>query len=269
MKFIKKQRWFFCFLLKKFCLLFFLLFLFFKSSLISNVKYYLNNLNFFFSNRKHDFSFLFKQNGVYLSPFINKVYRDNLSLKKKIYIIRMKLLFLNRLIYQNNIYRKFLFLPVNKLSDYVLVKVISSGLFNRDHVYIDKGSVDKVSLGKLLFNYDGLVGHIVLVKNNVSKVKLICSLNNVLLVKILRNGISFLMSGNGCSNSMSINDLPLNLDIKIGDIIVTYDINSFYPFGYPVAMVNNIYWDESCLCKVVTVKSFVKFDSLNYLVMFN
>ncbi len=261
--FFKKKR-FFCII---FCV--FIIFFFKSNCLISNIKYYFSNFNVFFDNSKHNFYFLVRNKIFFFNYFINKIYEDNVYLKRKNYILSAKLLFLNKLIFQNNIYRKFLFLPLNNFFNYSLVKVISFSLLNNDHVYINKGENDGIILGTFLFNYDGLVGNVVLVKKNVSKIKLVCSLNNVFSVKILRSGINSLIYGNGCNNSMKIIDLPLNSDIKLGDIIVTYNSDIFYPFGYPVAFVNNIYWDKECLCKVVTAKPFVKFSHLNYLAIFN
>ena len=53
----------------------------------------------------------------------------------------------------------------------------------------------------------------------------------------MRNGVRAIVSGTGLSNELVIKNLPRNVDIKVGDLLVTSGLGGKFPGGYPVAKV--------------------------------
>jgi rod shape-determining protein MreC len=59
-------------------------------------------------------------------------------------------------------------------------------------------------------------------------------------VQVLRSGLRTIAVGTGRINELSLPYLPINSDIKEGDLLVTSGLGGKFPPGYPVAAVSRV-----------------------------
>ena len=120
------------------------------------------------------------------------------------------------------------------------VKSISqSRLSNK--IVIDKGSNDQVSLSQLIIGSDGVVGLVTQVTPMFSTVRLLTDPTQFMPVKNSRNGIRGISKGVASNEEgMMVEYVPLDSDVKVGDLFLTSGIGNSYPSGYLVGRVTSI-----------------------------
>jgi len=120
------------------------------------------------------------------------------------------------------------------------VKSISqSRLSNK--IVIDKGSNAQVSLSQLIIGSDGVVGQVMQVTPMFSTVRLLTDPTQFMPVKNSRNGIRGISKGVASNEEgMIVEYVPLDSDVKVGDLFLTSGIGNSYPSGYLVGRVTSI-----------------------------
>ena len=120
------------------------------------------------------------------------------------------------------------------------VKSISQSRLKKQ-IIIDKGFNDGVTLSQLIVGSDGVVGYVAQVTPLYSTVKLITDPTQYTPVKNSRNGIRGITKGLASNEkSMIVEYVPLESDVKLGDVFVTSGIGNSYPVGYLVGRVTKI-----------------------------
>jgi rod shape-determining protein MreC len=89
----------------------------------------------------------------------------------------------------------------------------------------------------------GLIGQISSVFPETSEVTLIIDKKMSVPIQIQRNGLRAITSGNGQTETISLQYLPHTVDIIKGDILKTSGIDMIYPEGIAVAEVLEITHD--------------------------
>jgi len=107
-------------------------------------------------------------------------------------------------------------------------------------VILDRGSQAGIQEGQPVMDVNGLVGQVTHVTPLSAEVTLVTEQNQQIPVRVLRNGLRTLSSGDGSSGTVSLPFLPEGADIQVGDQIVTSGIDGTYPEGLPVALVTHI-----------------------------
>jgi rod shape-determining protein MreC len=110
-------------------------------------------------------------------------------------------------------------------------------------VMVNKGSDDGVYLGQPLLDADGLMGQVVSVGRNASKVLLITDTTHALPVHINRNGVRLVAEGTGNLYQLALRHVFPTVDIQEGDLLVSSGLGQRFPPGYPVATVESIQHD--------------------------
>ena len=110
---------------------------------------------------------------------------------------------------------------------------------NSQQVVIDKGSRFGLFLGQAALNEDGIVGQITAARPLTSDVILITDPSHAIPVEINRTGLRTIAIGTGLKNSLSLPYLPLNADIKAGDLLTSSGLGAVFPKGYPVATISS------------------------------
>ena len=120
------------------------------------------------------------------------------------------------------------------------VKSISqSRLSNK--IVIDKGLNDEVALSQLVVASNGVVGQVIQVTPLFSTVRLISDPTQFMPVKNARNGIRGITKGMASNEKgMIVEYVPLDSDVKVGDLFLTSGIGNSYPSGYVVGRVTSI-----------------------------
>ena len=120
------------------------------------------------------------------------------------------------------------------------IKSISQSRLSKK-IVIDKGSNNGVALSQLIIGSDGAVGQVTQVTPMFATVRLITDPTQFMPVKNSRNGIRGITKGMASTGrGMIVEYVPLDSDVKVGDLFLTSGIGNSYPSGYLVGRVGSI-----------------------------
>lgn len=111
-------------------------------------------------------------------------------------------------------------------------------------VMINKGSADGVEVGQAVIDAEGVMGQVEDVTLHMSRVRLISDPNHALPVQINRTGLRAIALGTGETGALVLNSVPLEADVREGDLVVTSGLGDRFPGGYPVAAVSSVLREE-------------------------
>lgn len=103
---------------------------------------------------------------------------------------------------------------------------------------IDKGLHAQVYEGQPIVDANGIVGQVIQVGSNTSRVLLITDLRSAVPVQDTRNGVRGLVVGRGNLAKLALTDIPDTVDVRVGDVLVSSGLGGRYPEGYPVGVVH-------------------------------
>ncbi len=107
-------------------------------------------------------------------------------------------------------------------------------------VLIDHGSGDGVFEGQAVIDGQGIMGQVEHVLLNTSTVRLISDPDHALPVQSSRTGLRTVAYGTGSTDSLLLPNVPLQADVREGDLLVTSGLGDRFPAGFPVATVATI-----------------------------
>ena len=110
----------------------------------------------------------------------------------------------------------------------------------RQQIIINKGLTQGVFNGQPVVDSGGIMGQIVHVSPFSSTVLLITDLTHAIPVLVNRNGLRSVAMGLGQDNVVSLEHIPINADIKEGDLVVSSGLGRKFPRGYPVGTVSSV-----------------------------
>ena len=154
--------------------------------------------------------------------------------------------------------------------NYVGVNIIGySGSSLSDGYIIDKGSNDGIAKNMVVVSSKGLVGKVTKVSSNFAIVQSI--LNENIAVAVMdqktREPTAMLqgLSDKKDKNMTVVYNLPIDSDVKEGDIFITSGLGKIYPKEIPVGTVVSVQEDNVKVMKSAVVEPFVKFNELEEL----
>jgi rod shape-determining protein MreC len=119
-------------------------------------------------------------------------------------------------------------------------------------VVVNRGSQHNIKAGQAVVDSVGVIGQVTRVYPFSSEVTLITDKELSIPIQIERNQLRAIAFGEG-NNTLDIPYLPTNVDIKVGDKLVTSGIDGIYPAGLAVATVTKILQNpESPFAKIVS-----------------
>ena len=86
----------------------------------------------------------------------------------------------------------------------------------------------------------GLMGQVIELSSNHSRVLLITDSTHAVPVQVNRNGLRSIVEGTGLYQEMELSHVAATTDIKVGDLLVSSGLGNRFPVGYPVATVSEI-----------------------------
>lgn len=222
----------------------------------NNLSYFLyqNIINFF----DHSFTNLISH---------RKLQKENINLNHLLLLQESELLTLNELRKENHKLRVLLNLPlINKDEKKTIVQFLSK-TNDGDQIIINQGSNIGIYQGQSVMSHKGIIGQIISVKKETSKVLLVCSSENAIPITILRNNMRFIVFGDGCKKSLKLETLYNNdnIDLHIGDVLITSGLGGNFPKGYPVGMISAINIEKKSL--TFKIKSFAELNNFDYLLI--
>lgn len=128
-------------------------------------------------------------------------------------------------------------------------------------VIIDRGSVDGIREGMPVITSEGVVGRVVRVASNSSRLLLITDHASAIAANVQRSRARGVVKGkNGglCTLEFS----QRGEDVKVGDIIVTSGIGGVFPKGLPLGEVTMVKKGEYGIFQTVELRPFVSLSRL-------
>lgn len=111
-------------------------------------------------------------------------------------------------------------------------------------VMINKGTNDGVEVGQAVIDAEGVMGQIEDAGPHMATVRLISDPNHALPVQVNRTGLRSIALGTGETGTLVLNSVPLEADVREGDLIVTSGLGDRFPGGYPVASILSVNREE-------------------------
>lgn len=147
------------------------------------------------------------------------------------------------------------------------VKSVSQSRLKKQ-VIINKGSKDGVRNTQLVVGSDGVVGQVTQVTPLYSTVLLVTDPIQHMPVKNVRNGIRGITKGLATNErGMIVEFIPVDSDVKLGDIFVTSSIGTTYPPGYLVGEVYRIDKPPNEAFLSITLKPMQNMDKLEFILI--
>ncbi len=198
---------------------------------------------------------------------IRKIRKENELLKKEL----DRLLFKEKNYYQeiqlkNQRLQKLL--EFKKHTSYKLIPVELSAYSPQNFfktVYINKGRQSGVKKGMGVVNVQGLVGRVVEVYSNYSKVLLIVDKRSKVGVRVQRTRDIGILQGKGSPVECELLYILNRADVKKGDRVVTSGLGGLFPSGILVGYISDIKKNPGYLFQRVIVKPAVDFGKLEEL----
>jgi len=143
---------------------------------------------------------------------------------------------------QENLALKALLSSTKTLDDKVIVAqllAVNSAEFAQQ-VIINKGKRQGIYLGQPALDAYGVIGQVILVNSNSSRVQLLTDRHSAIPIFDLRSKIRGIAIGQGENQSLALIHMPNTADIKVGDKLLTSGLGQQFPYGYPVGIVSKI-----------------------------
>ncbi|MDU8924085.1 rod shape-determining protein MreC [Pasteurellaceae bacterium LIM206] len=198
----------------------------------------------------------------------NKLQIENKVLKDQLREKNADLLLLDQLKVENQRLRLLLNSPLRTDEYKKIAEVLTTETdVYRQQTVINQGQKDGAYVGQPVIDEKGVVGQIISVGENSSRVLLITDVTHSIPVQVLRNDVRVIASGTGRSDELVLDNVPRSVDIVKGDLLVTSGLGGRFPEGYPVAIVDNVSRDGSNYFATVTVKPLASLERLRYILL--
>ncbi len=111
---------------------------------------------------------------------------------------------------------------------------------NYNYITLDKGSADGVRVGMGLISPRGIAGRVIRVTKDYSLALSMLSINFTLNAKIRRTGnVGMYEWAGGNSRIGLLNNVPQDVELRIGDSIVTSGYSSIFPEGFILGVIQD------------------------------
>jgi rod shape-determining protein MreC len=131
---------------------------------------------------------------------------------------------------------------------------------------VDKGFRDKIAPDMAVVNDEGVVGRILDVSDRYARVLLVTDPGSSIDAIIQRNRVRGVLSGKDV-NTCVLKYVRGNLDVQIGDLVVTSGKDGIFPKGLRVGTVQGVFKDPLDLFQRIEVKPLVRLSSLEELLI--
>jgi rod shape-determining protein MreC len=197
-----------------------------------------------------------------------RLIEDNLHLSSEALLLKAKIQQIASLRSENMRLRRLLNSTALLKEDVLIAELIGVSPDPSRHVVIlNKGSAEGVYMGQPLIDSGGLMGQVVEVSSNTSRVLLITDTIHALPVQVNRNGVRSIAEGIGSLHQMQLRHVPATTDIRKGDLLVTSGLGQRFPVGYPVAVVRDVLQDPGHEFSTVIVNPSAAMDRSRHVLL--
>jgi rod shape-determining protein MreC len=134
-------------------------------------------------------------------------------------------------------------------------------------IMIDKGDADGVIKGSPVLVSEGIVGQIIKVSKNYSRVLLIIDRNSSVDALVQNTRVRGMVKGNNENKSTFVYALRTD-EIKPGEMIVSSGLDQVFPKGLKIGRILDVKKTHSQLFQDITIETSVDFDKLEDVLVF-
>jgi len=131
---------------------------------------------------------------------------------------------------------------------------------------VDKGFRDQIAPDMAVVNDEGIVGRILDVSDRYARVLLVTDPGSSIDAIIQRNRVRGVLSGKDV-NTCVLKYVRGNLDVQIGDLVVTSGKDGIFPKGLRLGTVQGVYKDPLDLFQRIEVKPLIRLSTLEELLI--
>lgn len=125
--------------------------------------------------------------------------------------------------------------------DFIAAELMNIDLNPYSHrVLINRGRRDGLAEGQPVIDGDGIIGQVDRAALHSAQVILISDPDHALPVRVRRTDLRTVAYGSGQTNTLRLTDLPMNVDLEPGDILITSGLGGVFPSGLPVAVITSV-----------------------------
>ncbi|WP_373101114.1 MULTISPECIES: rod shape-determining protein MreC [Pasteurellaceae] len=198
----------------------------------------------------------------------NKLQIENKVLREQLREKNADLLLLDQLKVENQRLRLLLNSPLRTDEYKKIAEVLTAETdIYRQLVVINQGEKDGAYVGQPVIDEKGVVGQIISVGSDTSRVLLLTDVAHSIPVQVLRNDVRVIASGTGRSDELTLDNVPRSVDIVKGDLLVTSGLGGRFLEGYPVAVVENVSRDGKNYFATITAKPLASMERLRYVLL--
>lgn len=149
---------------------------------------------------------------------------------------------------------------------YIPAEIINSTTTKRDNYFtLNKGRLTGIKEGMGVLSSDGIVGFVFSVGDHFSIVKTVLSDNINIPVKLKKNNEHWLLKWDGYDQQIAqVNGVNRDIDIEVGDTVVTRAGKGMFPSGIPVGIVDELISQDGKQTWDVNIRLSVNFSSVTY-----
>ena len=167
--------------------------------------------------------------------------RENMQLKSQLIHAHAKLQQQDYILAQNARLQGILSTTKPEQFDLNLAQVIGTDTnLLRQIVVLNKGKQDGVQVGQTVIDEDGILGQIINVYPNTSRLLLITDDQQSVAVTVKRTGQRAIVTGQGIPSALSLNYVFKTSDVRVGDELVSSGLGGRIPAGYRVGRIAHI-----------------------------
>lgn len=131
---------------------------------------------------------------------------------------------------------------------------------------IDKGALDQIAPDMPVVNDEGVVGRVLDVSDRFSRILLITDPGSSIDAIIQRNRVRGILTGRD-ANTCHLRYVRSNLDVQVGDLIISSGKDGIFPKGLRLGTVQGVYKDPVDLFLRIDVKPLVRLNALEELLI--
>ncbi len=167
------------------------------------------------------------------------------------------------------------YLHLEKLLDFKnksKFELITARIVGKDPTYwyqtivVDRGRKDDILEGMIALAPGGVVGQVIHVGEHYSKILLANAPRSAIDVLIQKNRTRGILKGAG-KKGYSLDYVLKNVDVAVGDQIVTAGIGGVFPAGVPLGRVSKVYKKRRGMFQEIEVKPYVDFQKLEFVLI--
>lgn len=211
---------------------------------------------------------LYFKNGFAVIPNIHNLHENNQLLQSELVRLESEIAKLEYLEQENLALRNEVGLDDVDYNSFMTAEIVLRDSFGgKQWIVIDRGSADGLIEGIAVTTQDSIfIGYIETVEYNRSKVRLIAHPESVINVKTIHSEAEAVAVGNH-GLSTNIEDVPKDVDIKNGEMVVTSSIGDRFVGGLSLGKIHNIETSSDQLYKTAQLQPLVDVSKVRFVTL--